>query len=279
MSEEPRDHLLQSHADQLGKTNYLTASAIQQAVEALSLPRGSCGLDAGCGIGLDTIRLANAVAPGGKVTGLDRSRAMLDFATENARRSGLQDEIDFQEGNFLNLPFAEDSFDWVWCKDSLWPGFLQADPERGLKELARVVRPSGTVALLYWSSQTFLAGYPDLEARLAVAFSETAPYVKGVKPDHHYLRAMGWMQSVGLLDIQARCFAVQAHAPLDARTRDSIDCCLHMFFDDLQAHVTKEDWTLLQKLIRPDSSEYVLNRPDYYCFVTYSMFTGRASKK
>jgi SAM-dependent methyltransferase len=276
VSEKSNDHSEKEYAEQLLKTGRLLEGAIRQAIRALRLEQGSVGLDVGCGIGTHTVQLGEAVGPGGKVTGLDISPGLLDFARKTAQQSGMSERFDFQQGDMLDLPFEDDTFDWVWCKDSLWPG-LGKDPMVGLKEFARVVRPGGIIAVLYWSSQMLLPGYPELEARLMVAFTKTAPHLKGVRPDRHFLCALGWMQSVGLQDIGVRSFAADAHAPLAPEIRDAIDICFQMFFGNLEPHVSQEDWAVFQKLCNPESDDYLLNHPDYYCFLNYSMFYGRVA--
>jgi hypothetical protein len=85
------------------------------------------------------------------------------------------------------------------------------------------------------------------------------------------------MQSVGLQDIRVRTFAGDAHAPLAPEIRDAIDTCFQMFFGNLEPHVSKEDWAMFQKLCNPESDETLLKRPDYYCFLNYSMFYGRVA--
>ena len=49
----------------------LRQPVLRSVIEALHLPRGSHGLDVGCGIGLQTMLLAQAVGSMGHITGLD----------------------------------------------------------------------------------------------------------------------------------------------------------------------------------------------------------------
>ena len=93
-------------------------------------------LDVCCGTGDLALAAAHA---GGRVTGLDFSEAML----ERARRK--DPSIDWVEGDALALPFADGSFDAV----TVGFGVRNLDDlEGGLRELRRVLRPGGRVAIL-----------------------------------------------------------------------------------------------------------------------------------
>ncbi len=76
-------------ASYLGKlllSRPLRDPVIRQAIRTLELPRGSRGLDAGCGIGSHTLLLAEEVEIGGHVTGLDLSSELLVYARDLAER-------------------------------------------------------------------------------------------------------------------------------------------------------------------------------------------------
>jgi demethylmenaquinone methyltransferase / 2-methoxy-6-polyprenyl-1,4-benzoquinol methylase len=94
-------------------------------------------LDAACGTG--DLALAAAGAGASEVVGVDFSPRML----ERARRKSAA--IEWVQGDILELPFADGSF------DAATVGFgvrNVADLERGLRELRRVLRPGGRLAVL-----------------------------------------------------------------------------------------------------------------------------------
>src|SRR4030066_103465 len=70
--------------------------------------------------------------------------------------------------------------------------------------LARVVRPGGPVALLVWSSQTLLPGYPRLEARLNATAPGLAPFSADLPPRPHHLCRRGLLREAGLTGARAR---------------------------------------------------------------------------
>ena len=163
----------------------------------------------GCGIGLHTCLLAERVGPEGHVTGLDRVAGVClpGRAARGGGRIGRAHA--FEVGDLTALEYEDHTFDWLWCNDALWPGPERTgcptdDPLPVVRDFARVVRPGGTVALVYWSSQRLLPGYPALEARLSATPQTFAPYREGMRPQQHCMRALGWLEAAGLRDRSAR---------------------------------------------------------------------------
>jgi demethylmenaquinone methyltransferase/2-methoxy-6-polyprenyl-1,4-benzoquinol methylase len=255
----------------------VTEPAIRSAIRALQLPSGSRGLDAGCGIGTHTLLLAKATSPGGHVTGIDISSECLARAEEIVGRNGLTEQVSFQYGDMSDLPFDDDAFDWAWNADTLWP-VAGKDPLPLVRELVRVVKPGGIVAILFWSSQRLLPGYPLLEARLNATYAANFPYTDDTRPELHILRALGWLQEAGLNAPQAHTFVADIHAPLDDAARNALTGSFQMFWGKAEPEVTPEDWAEFQRLCQPDSPDFISSLPEYYAFITYSLFWGKVAK-
>jgi len=242
-------------------------------VKALKLPEGSRGLDAGCGIGLQCLLLAEEIGHTGHVTGLDISAEMLDYGSTIVKEAGLSERISFREGDVARLPFDNNTFDWVWSVDCV--GYGPWEPLPLLKELARVVKPGGIVAIAAWSSEKLLPGYPRLEARLGATAAGIAPFVQGKRPESHFLRALGWFHELGLKEPRTKIFADSFRAPLRDEVRLALVDLFDMRWPNVASELSPDDLAEFQRLCLPDSPDFILNLPDYYAFFTYTMFWGK----
>jgi demethylmenaquinone methyltransferase/2-methoxy-6-polyprenyl-1,4-benzoquinol methylase len=164
--------------------------------------------------------------------------------------------------------------------DTIWPGPKEIgcpseDPFSMVQELARVVKPGGIVAILFWSSQKLLPGHPLLETRLNTTSQANAPFGKGTLPERHALRGLTWLRETGLVELDADTFVADVFAPLDDDIRDALTISFQMFWGNIEDEVSREDWAEYERLCQPESPDFILNHPDYYAFLTYSMFRGR----
>ena len=113
------------------------------AVRESGASRGNRVLDCATGTGDLAIAFSRAVGPEGEVVGTDFCEEMLERAPEKATRAGTA--IRFETADVLALPYPDARFDIA----SIAFGIRNVeDPDRGLREMARVVRPGGRVVVL-----------------------------------------------------------------------------------------------------------------------------------
>jgi len=106
-------------------------------ISALRLPRRARILEVGCGRGVGLVPLARIATPS-HLVGLDVDRELLEEARERLRRRAVA--ADLVHGDVRALPFPDATFDVVLDFGTCWH---VAEPERALREIARVLVPGG----------------------------------------------------------------------------------------------------------------------------------------
>lgn len=121
------------------------------AINKAGLREGSYVLDICCGTGMLSLEQAKKVGPTGRVIGLDFCENMLAEAENNLAKHPLGSVVQLRQGNAMELPFSDNTF------DSVTIGFaLRNVPniETVLQEMMRVVKPGGKVVSLELSKPT-----------------------------------------------------------------------------------------------------------------------------
>lgn len=138
----PDDTYVHGHHESVLRSHRWRTAENSAAYLLPHLAEGLAVLDVGCGPGTITVDLAQTVGPG-VVTGVDTSAAVLEEARALAERSGV-DNVEFVQGDVYALPFDDDSFDIAHAHQVLQH---VSDPVAALREMRRVTRPGGLVAV------------------------------------------------------------------------------------------------------------------------------------
>lgn len=101
-------------------------------------------LDVGCGIGHWGFTLAPFLNKDTKMIGIDPEDTWVEKATARAKEKGLSEKCHYQVGTAERLPFDDNSFDMVTCQTVL---IHVADVDVALKEMVRVLKPGGLLAV------------------------------------------------------------------------------------------------------------------------------------
>jgi SAM-dependent methyltransferase len=126
-------------------------------------PEGSSVLEAGCGVGAQTVILAGN-SPGARLTSIDISPDSLQEAQERIEAAGISN-VRFQREDLYALSFPDDAFDHVFVCFVLEH---LAEPLRALASLGRILRPSGTITVIEGDHGSFYSHPETPESRQTV---------------------------------------------------------------------------------------------------------------
>ena len=129
----------------------------KDTMKRMNVQKGTKALDVCCGTADWTLAMAEAVGETGEAVGLDFSQNMLKIGEEKVKNSPFSN-ITLLHGNAMELPFEDNSFDYVTIGFGLRnvPDYLQV-----LKEMQRVVKTGGKVVCLETSQPTMI-GYRQM---------------------------------------------------------------------------------------------------------------------
>lgn len=183
-------------------SSHATRTAANSAAYLLPhLRTGMAVLDVGCGPGSVTLDLAASVAPG-PVVGIEPEASVLETARAAAVTRG-DTLTSFVEADVMALPWADDSFDVVHAHQVLQH---LADPVGALREMGRVCRPGGIVAvrdadyeaMTWWPRSAGMDRWLEVYRHLARR--------NGAEPDAGR-RLVAWAHEAGLADVRGTASA------------------------------------------------------------------------
>jgi SAM-dependent methyltransferase len=177
------------------------AALTARLIDALAVGPAARVADVACGPGASALQAARQT--GGQIVGVDLSPACIERARAAALAAGLEGRVRFVVGDAERLPLADSSVDGVLCECALC---TFPDKAAAARELARVLRPGGRLAL------------SDMTAR-----SDRLP---------HALRSLeGWIACVSDARPLGEIAALLADAGLEVIVSERQDEALHAMVD------------------------------------------------
>src|SRR6185437_3120563 len=194
-----------------------------ELIAGLPLRPGDRVLDLACGDGVYAHWLAERLGEGGRVLAVDLSPEFLELARREVDEESLRDRVTFAMADLRHLPISGDSFDLVWCAQSL---YSLPDPVDALRRMERAARPGGIIAvfendefhhvLLPWPVEVELAlRRAELMALMEISDRPRKFYVG------RHLRPI--FRAAGLADCRHRTWTIDRQAPLGPDDRAYFD--------------------------------------------------------
>jgi len=127
------------------------ATMTDWGLQQVMVPKNAVILDVGCGGGRTLLRLS-AMAPEGKLFGLDYSAASVAVSRDTNAREIEAGRVQIEQGSVEALPFPDRTFDIVTAVEThyYWP-----DLQANVREILRVLKPGGTFTLI---AETYRGG-------------------------------------------------------------------------------------------------------------------------
>jgi ubiquinone/menaquinone biosynthesis C-methylase UbiE len=248
-----------------------------QMVEDLDLKPGDIVLDVGSGPGLWSNRLAEKVAPNGCIIGIDYSTDAISNAQKNLENSPYKNIIQYSQADFFNIPYREETFDLVFCSNSLMY-FPDSMKEKLLKEQKRVVKKGGRIVSKEYDGETIIV-YP-IPPELWLKLKNAVAQVLSTRPPEEYYdeyvarNVRKLFLDAELKNIVTIPYPVQVFAPLSSHQKNYITEETQWFIKTAFPHLSKSEVSQLESFFDPSSSQYILDREDFSYFQVEFMTIG-----
>ena len=220
-------------------------------------------LDVACGDGFYAATFDELLGPSARIVAIDLSVAFLNWATRCRWEGSRPRRTSFIAADAECLPFGDESFDLVWCAQSL---ISLPNPAASLGEMARVTHQEGFVAVLENDRlhEIQLPWPPELEIALREAERRTELEEQRAEKAHAGRFLESLMLDAGLKPVERASLAIDRMAPLSTADEAFLQAYLHELFERASGNLEPVKRGELQRLTSPDSPEYLPAQPSFW---------------
>jgi len=195
----------------------------EEMIQGLHLKRGGKIVDAGCGPGLWTPLLANAVGPRGHVMGVDLSAEALITAQQRSQGEWYERQVSYKQGSMELLPVSYDSIHTIFSANV---SQYLPEPVETFAAMGRYLVPGGRLAIkdIDFGTMHFSSVDSALQERVFQArarWEKQRPLEEGYLFEDSWVgsKLVGYLRDAGYQDVQEKKYRVVRHAPLNADFR------------------------------------------------------------
>ena len=260
-----------SYAAKLELFSRFAAPEFCQIFSDLALPSRGMVLDLGCGTGLTTSLLAEALGPDVGLVGLDLSLPHLQAARQ-------QHDLPLVQADAEQLCFREGVFDCIWSCNTINHTAKSVDVLRSLK---RHLRINGRLVLAQsgFLPEMFFAWDSHFDDAVRTACHQYYRERYGLQlDDTKKLRSIvGLLHAADFDDVNVRTYVVERVQPLSQADRDYFQRAVFegLWGEKIRPFLGSADLGKLDRYCDPNSSDYWLERTDFHHIQTITVCEGR----
>ena len=232
-------------------------------------------LDAGCGTGSYLPLMTELVGNGGKVSAIDLAPENIDIVEERASQGRWSAPVNARVGTILDLPYADKSFDAVWCANT---SQYLSDTEllTMLQEFRRIVRSGGLIAIKEYdiTAQQVQPTTPMLFLHLHEELCRM-----GNQESYYDFRTLSlphWLREVGLIELRQKPTLIVRSQPLRPVEKNFVGALLEYYAGlSERADLPAEESDLWRKLTDLNAGDHIFHHPDFQYRCIQTVFVGR----
>ena len=277
-STEQHGHYPERMRDALRLGNRVFRDLDHEVGAWLGINRGARVLDAGCGVGGMATVFAGLA---GELVAVDLEPEHVRETGERIEEAGFSDTASPRVADITALDVPDGSFDLVWCSRVI---HHLPDMLAGVRELARVAKPGGAVAIREGGfgfrvlpDEVEIGGRWFEDRLAATGVGRFAPPRNAENGRTPYL--FGWSQlllDAGLTDVRGKTFTFDALSPLTDDQQAWIEFHWRRWLthDESRARLDDEDAEVIETLLDPESPHYLFARTDLHLRSATTVYTG-----
>jgi Methylase involved in ubiquinone/menaquinone biosynthesis len=247
-----------------------------QMIHDLRLQPGSLIVDAGCGPGLWTPLLAQAIGLEGQILGIDIDSASLTTAQSRSNANWYRQQVHYKQATLEKIPADYGSVDVIFSANV--SQYLD-DPVATFAAMGPYLKCGGRLVIkdIDFGTLAFRGVDPSLQASIFQAREQW----ERVRSAHGYAfedswigsKLSGYLRAAGYVDIEERTYRIVRHSPLSEDYRFYLQGIVEWFVSEESPYLAHHDMTCwLQSFFSTEQS--VLNAEDFACEETEFVVSG-----
>ena len=243
-------------------------------LKAVGLQSGWHVLDAGCGVGSFLPLMSELVGENSRITAVDLAPENLDIV-ETKIAPSLACSLETKMANITELPFADDTFDALWCAN-VCQYLTDEELRTALTECRRVVRPGGLVAIKEFDMAMWYCWPPGprLIWRLyeALAQARHTYFEQAMRSSE----LMIWLKQANLQNGRFQSVTIDRSAPLKPYELSFVQEICQIFSHlASMAELSEEDRALWQQISNVEAEDHITNGTDFLYREGALLFVGQ----